>query len=130
MDKDGGSLNRPPVLDGSNYDYWKARMVAFLKSMDYRAWKTIIKGLTHPIFTAEDGTTSLKPEADWSVSEDTEATGNSKALNAIFNGVDKNMFKLINTCTEAKQAWKILQNAHEGTTKVRMSKLTTPHDKI
>jgi hypothetical protein len=24
--KDGGSINRPPVLDGSNYTYWKARM--------------------------------------------------------------------------------------------------------
>ncbi|KAK2396393.1 gag-protease polyprotein [Trifolium repens] len=33
------------------------------------------------------------------------------------------MFKLINTCTEAKQAWEILQTAHEGTSKVRMSKL-------
>ncbi|MCI82765.1 gag-pol polyprotein, partial [Trifolium medium] len=44
-------------------------------------------------------------------------------LNAIFNGVDKNMFRLINTCTEAKEAWEILQTAHEGTTKVRMSKL-------
>ncbi|MCI38998.1 gag-pol polyprotein, partial [Trifolium medium] len=33
------------------------------------------------------------------------------------------MFKLINTCTEAKEAWEILQTAHEGTTKVKMSKL-------
>ena len=33
------------------------------------------------------------------------------------------MFKLINTCTEAKQAWEILQIAHEGTSKVRMTKL-------
>jgi hypothetical protein len=24
--KDGGSINRPSVLDGSNYIYWKARM--------------------------------------------------------------------------------------------------------
>ncbi|KAK2389850.1 gag-protease polyprotein [Trifolium repens] len=33
------------------------------------------------------------------------------------------MFKLINTCTEAKEAWEILQTSHEGTSKVRMSKL-------
>jgi hypothetical protein len=32
--KDGGPVNRPPVLDESNYEYWKARMIAFLKSMD------------------------------------------------------------------------------------------------
>ncbi|MCI87142.1 gag-pol polyprotein, partial [Trifolium medium] len=60
MDKDGGSINGPAVLDGSNYDYWKARMVAFLESMDNRAWKADIKGWTHPIVTADDGTTSLK----------------------------------------------------------------------
>ncbi|MCI58930.1 gag-pol polyprotein, partial [Trifolium medium] len=79
------------------------------------AWKAIIKGWTHPVVTVEDGTTSLKPEAEWSEAEVNEALRNSKALNAIFNGVDKNMFKLINTCTEAKQAWETLQTAHEGT---------------
>jgi hypothetical protein len=44
MDKEGGSINRPPILDGSNCDYWKARMVAFLNSMDNRAWKAVVKG--------------------------------------------------------------------------------------
>ncbi|MCI53956.1 gag-pol polyprotein, partial [Trifolium medium] len=82
--------------------------------MDSRSWKAIVTGWTHPIVTAADGTTSQKPEADWTNAEDTEALGNSKALNAIFNGFDKNMFKLINTCTEAKEAWEILQTAHEG----------------
>lgn len=32
--KEGGSLNLPPTPDGTNYNYWKARMIAFLKSMD------------------------------------------------------------------------------------------------
>jgi hypothetical protein len=41
-------------------------MVAFLKSMDNKAWKAIIKGWTHPVVTAKDGTTSQKPEAEWS----------------------------------------------------------------
>jgi hypothetical protein len=43
MNKDEGSINRPQILDGSNYDDWKARMVAFLKSKDNRAWKTVVK---------------------------------------------------------------------------------------
>lgn len=36
------------------------------------------------------------------------------------------MFRLINTCLEAikaKEAWNILKIAHEGTSKVRMSRL-------
>jgi hypothetical protein len=40
-------------------------------------------------------TEELKPEEDWTPAEDTLALGNNKALNALFNGVDKNMFKLI-----------------------------------
>ena len=65
----------------------------------------------------------MKNEEDWTTEEDEAALANSKALNAIFNGVDKNMFRLINTCTVAKEAWDILKTAHEGTSRVRMSRL-------
>jgi hypothetical protein len=34
MEKDGGFVNRPPLLEGGNYDNWKSRMAAFLKSID------------------------------------------------------------------------------------------------
>ena len=37
----------------------------------------------------------LKPEEEWAAAEDELALGNSKALNALFNGVDKNIFRLI-----------------------------------
>ena len=43
-------------------------------------------------------------------------------MNALFNGVDKNMFRLIKQCTVAKGAWEILKTAHEGTTKVKSAK--------
>lgn len=33
------------------------------------------------------------------------------------------MFKLINICIEAKEAWEILKTTSEGTSKVRMSRL-------
>ena len=55
MDKEGGFLNRPPLLDGSNYDYWKSRMSAFLKSIDSRTWKEVLKGWEHPVALDEDG---------------------------------------------------------------------------
>lgn len=75
------------------------------------------------MLTTQDGLTSLKPEADWSKDEDDEAFENYKAFNYILNSVDNNMFRPINTCTEAKEAWDILKIAHEGTSKVRMSRL-------
>ncbi|XP_058733991.1 uncharacterized protein LOC131605679 [Vicia villosa] len=94
MDKEGGYNNIPPLLDGSNYNWWKKY---------------------------KEGNVSLKPEEDWSEEDDKLALEKSKALNALFNGVDKNVFKLINICTVAKDAWKILRITHECTSNVNMS---------
>jgi len=106
MDKEGGFVNRPHLLDDSNYDYWKSRMSAFLKSIDSKTWKGVLKGWEHPVALDADGniTDVLKPEEEWTAAEDELALGNSKALNALFNGVDKNMFRLIKQCTVAKDA--------------------------
>jgi len=125
MDKEGGFVNRPPLLDGSNYDYLKSRMSAFLKSIDRKTWKVVLKGWEHPVTLDEDGnrTAGLKPEEEWTAAEDELALGNSKALNALFNGVDKNMFRLIKQCTVAKDSWKILKTTHDGTTKAKSAKL-------
>jgi hypothetical protein len=69
--KKGGFVNRPPVLDDSNYDYWKVCMVTFLKSVDRKTWKAIIKGWEHLVVMDKDGktTNSLKPKEDWSKDE-------------------------------------------------------------
>ena len=69
------------------------------------------------------GTTELKPGENYSKKEDELALENFKALNALFNGVDRNMFRLIKKCTVAKDAWEILKTTHEGTAKVKMSRL-------
>ncbi|MCI34362.1 gag-pol polyprotein, partial [Trifolium medium] len=100
-------------------------MIAFLKSLDSRIWKAFLKGWDHPKIKDANGvdTAELKPEEEWSATEDTLALGNSKALNVLFNGVDKNMFRLIKNCTVAKDAWEILKTTHEGTTKVKISRL-------
>jgi len=93
-------------LDGSNYDYWKSRMSAFLKSIDSRTWKAVLRGWEHLVALDKDGnkTVVLKPEEEWTTVEDELALGNSKALNALFNGVIKNMFRLIKQCIVAKDA--------------------------
>ena len=100
-------------------------MSAFLKSIDSRTWKAVMKGWEHPVALDTNGnkTTVLKPEEEQTAAEDELALGNSKALNALLNGVDKNMFRLIKQCTVAKDAWEILKTAHEGTTKVKSAKL-------
>jgi len=125
MDKEGGFVNRPLLLDGSNYDYWKSRMSAFLKSIDNKTWKAVLKGWEHPVALDKVGnkTTVLKLEEEWTTAEEELTLGNSKVLNALFNGVDKNMFRLIKQCTVAMDAREILKTAHEGTSKVKSVKL-------
>ena len=105
MDKEGSILNRPPVLDGSNYEFWKVRMIAFLKT-DPKAWKAVVKGWDPPMVRDKDGKTTdiVKPEEDCDDEDDKLAQGNSKALTAIFNGVDKSIFRLIKNCTVEKEA--------------------------
>lgn len=71
--------------------------------------------------TYADGTNSLKPEVEWTNAKDDEALRNSKALNDIFKGVDKNMFRLINTCSKSKEAWEILKKQRESTDSLRDS---------
>ena len=99
-------MNRPPLLDGSNYDDWKSRMIAFLKSIDSKTWKIVLNGWEHPVVLKKYGnkTADMKPEEEWSKEEDELALENSKAFNALFHGVDKNIFRLIKQCTVAKNA--------------------------
>ncbi|KAA0035666.1 gag-pol polyprotein [Cucumis melo var. makuwa] len=94
--REGPSASRPPVLDGKNYSHWKPRMIFFIKTLDERAWRD---------------------------AEEQASIGNTRALNEIFNGVDINVFKLINSCSTAKEAWRILEVAYEGTSKVKISRL-------
>ena len=55
----------------------------------------MLKGQEHPVVLDKDGhkTEVLKPKEEWSAREDEKALANSRALNAIFNGVDKNIFQ-------------------------------------
>ncbi|CAJ2654641.1 unnamed protein product [Trifolium pratense] len=64
MDKEGGLVSRPPLLVGaSNYDYWKSRMMAFLKSMDSKTWKAVLKGWDLLVIVDKDGKPTLEVKA-------------------------------------------------------------------
>ncbi|CAM8963043.1 unnamed protein product [Rhodiola kirilowii] len=121
--KEGQSITRPPLLEDSNYATWKPVMRSFLKSLDEKAWRAVIRGWTEPMMNNLTGEPVLKPEALWTEDEDKASMGNSKAMNAIFSAVNENVMKLIINCEVAKEAWDILQTAFEGTDKVRNSRM-------
>ncbi|KAL5779196.1 hypothetical protein ACOSQ2_009933 [Xanthoceras sorbifolium] len=98
-------------------------MRAYLKSIDEHVWTSIEEGYTPPTTISEDKRKSLKPKSTWTPTDYSLATWKSKGLNAIFCGVDDSQYRHIQKCESAKEAWKILQITHEGTTAVKRSKL-------
>ncbi|KAA0035672.1 gag-pol polyprotein [Cucumis melo var. makuwa] len=120
--REGPSASRPHVLNDKNYSYSKPRMIFFIKTLDGKAWRVLVAGYEPPMVTV-DGVSVHKPKVDWTDAEEQTSVGNVRAINVIFNGVDLNVFKLINSCTTAKEAWKILEVAYEGTSKGKISRL-------
>ena len=107
------SLNAPPYFDGSNYAFWKARMRAFLCSIDEAVWDAVEIGWTRP----------EEAKSTWDKAVLAASNANSKALNAIFCGVSLDEFHQISHITIAKEAWQILETTYEGTKKVKDTKL-------
>ncbi|CAM8974549.1 unnamed protein product [Rhodiola kirilowii] len=121
--KERQSTNRPPLLEGPNYSYWKSKMKAFLKSLDEKAWRAVLVGWTQPWMANAEVIMVLKPEALWTNADEKTSVGNAKIVNAIFSGVNENVFKLIANCEIAKEACDILRTCYEGTDKVRNSQM-------
>lgn len=96
--KVGKSVNKPPILDGTNHEYQNVMRVTFLNALGIKEWKDVIKIWKHPVVTSEVYTTFLKPEADWRKAKDDETLETSNALNDLLKGVDKEMLKFVNTC--------------------------------
>lgn len=61
---EGQSTNRPPLFNGTNYTYWKARMKIFIQAFDYDLWGIIING-PHTPTVRIDNIDIAKPESEW-----------------------------------------------------------------
>ncbi|KAG9444874.1 hypothetical protein H6P81_016214 [Aristolochia fimbriata] len=120
--KDGGSSTRPPLLEGINYPYWKAKMTAYIKSIDEDAWLSVLEGWSHPTVVLE-GKMLDKPQKNWTDVEKKSSNLNSKTLNVIFCGVSLEEFSKMSAITYAKEAWELLDIHYEGTVSVKIPKL-------
>ena len=88
-------------------------MRAFLCSIDESVWDAVDVRWTRP----------EAAKSTWDKAALVAANANSKALNAIFYGVSPDEFHRISHVTIAKETWKILKTAYEGTKKVKDTKL-------
>ena len=81
-------------------------------------------GYTPPMMTPTRGGEEVpKPKTQWTPQEFEASKWNNKAMHAILCAIDDNQYKLIQTTRIAKEAWDILETAHEGTDVVKDSKL-------
>ena len=122
FNREGTSTTKPPLLDGTNYAYWKVRMIAFFRAVDHQSWDIVVNEYSDPTIIV-DGQTKLKPKAQWTADEKTKSNCNNKAINAIYNGITPAEFQRISTCPNAKATWDLLQTVHEGTYTVKQTKL-------
>ncbi|XP_019086106.1 PREDICTED: uncharacterized protein LOC109126775 [Camelina sativa] len=106
---------------------WKVLMMHRIKGIHEDAWTAVECGWESPKQAVVDSDGNQvaveKPKTEWSKSDKALSTLNSLALSAIFNGVRRDQFSLIQGCTSAKEAWEILQNIFEGTTSVKHTRL-------
>ena len=110
----GHVTQRPPLFDGSNYNYWKCRMKIYLQSLNYEQWNIVEAPYTK-------STTNYDA---WSEEQKKSVNFNAKAMNALFYALNKEEFNRMSTAKYANQIWQILQVTHEGTNKVKESKIS------
>ena len=118
---EGQSTHRPPLFNGTNYNYWKARMKIFLQT-NYSMWKVILEGPKLPTKTV-DGVIMPKDEKDWTSSDIANIELNAKAMNMLYCALDSNEFNRVSACETAKEIWDKLEVTHEGTNQVKESKI-------
>ena len=111
--KEGHSTQRPTLFDGSNYNYWKCRMRIYLKSIGHDLWNIVETQYVKP----------TTPYNEWTLVEKNTENLDAKAMNALFCALDKNEFNRVSTSTSAYQIWHTLEVTHEGTSKVKDSKI-------
>ena len=60
---EGQSISKPPLFNGINYTFWKARIKIFIQALNYNMWRVITKGPHTPTIKV-NGVSHLKPKKD------------------------------------------------------------------
>lgn len=102
---------RAPFFDGTDYDYWKARMTNYLKGKSLKLWK-ITQNATY-VIPAEEPT-------------DAAETGlletNHRAVAILQASISKTEYDRVSSEDLAYQIWEKLRKYHEGSNTVKNRK--------
>jgi hypothetical protein len=113
MESTNSYKNGMPHFDGHKYAFWSIRMKTYIQAQGFEIWQSIIYGYTVPI---------VPPTNDKAVKL---GQSNSKATNALLNGLSETIFTKVSHCKSSKDIWDKIRNIYEGDTKVKETKLQT-----
>ena len=109
--EEGQSTVRPPFFTGTNYAYWKIKMMTWLEGQEL--WEIVEEDFVRP--TAKGLARKTEEKA--------AITANAKAMTSLFCAIDVNEFNRVSVCKTAHEIWHNLEVTHEGTNKVKQSKI-------
>ncbi|XP_022848701.1 uncharacterized protein LOC111371002 [Olea europaea var. sylvestris] len=110
MASSGFSAPLPSVFTGENYDFWAAKMKAYLRAYDL--WEITETGIEPLPLRANPTIAQLKQHSE-------EVAKKFKALSCIQSAVSDAIFTRIITCETAKEAWDRLQEEFRGNARTR-----------
>ncbi|KAF8102807.1 hypothetical protein N665_0194s0021 [Sinapis alba] len=108
------------MLDLKYYGNWKVKMKAILLSIDVDVWAALEDGYEVLKAVEKNGVVVIKPISKWEKREKEMSRYNTKSLSSIFTSIKKKQLNMIQGCTNAKEAWDILQTHFEGTKKMEL----------
>ena len=121
-----------PILEKETYFHWKVKMHLHLLSLDASYVRCIEKGPHVPMKLVTginpDGTIAAdkfvpKVASEYTKEDEKEVHKDKKAMNILFNDLDKDMFDNVINCTTSKEVWDTIQILCEGTEQVRENKI-------
>jgi hypothetical protein len=80
MESTNSYKNGIPQFDGHNYSFWSIRMKAYIQAQGFQVWQSIVDGYT---------ASAVPPTSDKAVKL---GENNSKAINALLNGLSDTVF--------------------------------------
>ena len=91
---EGLATNRALFFDGSDYVYWKTRMMVFLKCEAEEAWDAVETGPYIPVKTIDEKEVPT-PKAEWIAQDKEMVKYNNKDIHILFCALSKTQFNKV-----------------------------------
>ena len=98
---------RPRIFDGTNFVYWKVRVLSYLQSLGTEVWDIIDTGYTFPSATTTDPAEKKKFET------------NAKAFNTLLGCLSQSEFVKVMQYKSTKEIWDKIVLSYEGDEQVK-----------